>query len=216
MRYDDVYKYWNENPCTGGNSKFPYWMFTHEKVLEIGCGTGEDAQGFIRHGAIYTGIDLTHKAILSAKAKIGSQGRLEVMNAEYMDFPDNYFNLVYSWGVIHHALNPKNIINEAYRVAKPGGSLIMMLYNKPSFRYFDIMVLRKILWHLHYYKYNKLRKITPNPTDEQWISWNTDNLGCPLSRVYTKQEAIDLLGKFELSKTWTENNEWFRIVIGKK
>ena len=211
MKYSKIYEYWNNNPCAGGNKHFPFFMFKGKKVLEIGCGTGEDAKRFVGAGAYYTGIDLTRQAIYSTKGKIGKQGRLEVMNAELLDFPDNYFDLVYSWGVIHHAINPENIINETYRVLKPGGHISIMLYNKPSFRYFEIMVLRRLLWHLRYYKYNKLRQEMPHPTKEQWISWNTDNIGCPLSKVYTKAEVVTLLNKFKLTLNCTTNKGWFII-----
>ncbi len=216
MNYPEIYKYWHNNPCAGGQPDFPFFLFMGRKVLEIGCGTGVDAQRFVMAKAHYTGIDLTHKAILSTKAKIGSHGRLEVMNAESMDFPDNYFDLIYSWGVIHHAINPKNVINEAYRVLKPGGLINTMLYGKPSFRYFEIMVLRRLLWHLRYYKYRELRQQTPRPTKEQWLSWNTDNIGCPLSRVYTKADAIALLSKFNIAGSWSRNKGWFRILVGRK
>jgi len=216
MRYKKIYDYWNNNPCAGGNPAFPYFAFKGAKVLEIGCGTGNDARRFVENGATYTGIDLTHKAILSAKAKIGRHGRLEVMNAEFMDFPDNYFDLVYSWGVIHHAVTPKNIANEIYRVLKPNGFISVMLYSKPSLKYFEIMVLRKILWFLRYPKYNKLRRETPHPTKEQWISWNTDNIGCPLSRVYTEREIMELFNKFNDKKSFTMNKGWFRVLLGQK
>lgn len=216
MKYSEILTYWEINPCSGGNPDFPFFIFKDKKVLEIGCGTGNDALRFVRAKAIYTGIDLTNQAILLTKSRIGSWGQLKVMNAEFMDFPDNYFDLVYSWGVIHHAVNPKNIINEVFRVLKPGGAICIMLYNKPSFRYFEIMVLRKILWYLHYHRYNELRKKTPNPTKDQWISWNTDNLGCPLSRVYSKKETIELLDKFNITKTWTEEKGWFRVLVGRK
>ena len=214
--YSKISDYWNANPCAGGNPKFPFHMFKGAKVLEVGCGAGVDAMRFVQNGANYTGIDITQVSLLVTREKIGNQGRLENMNAEYMDFPDNYFDLVYSWGVIHHAVNPANVTKEIYRILKPNGFISVMLYGKPSFRYFEIMVLRKILWHLRFHRYYKLREETPHPTKEQWISWNTDNLGCPLSRVYTKKEAIALLSKFKISKSWAERYGWFRILVGRK
>ena len=216
MKYSKIYEYWNNNPCDGGQPGFPFAFFKGAKVLEIGCGTGIDALRFVLRGASYTGIDLTPKAVLTTRLRIGPYGQAKVMNAEFLDFPDNYFDLVYSWGVIHHAVTPKNIINEAYRVLKPKGFISIMLYGAPSFRYFEIMVLRRILWHLHYYKYNELRRQTPRPTKEQWLSWNTDNIGCPLSRVYTKADAAALLDKFDIKENQARNKGWFRILVGRK
>ena len=215
-KYLEIQNYWSNNPCAGGNSKFPFKLFKDAKVLEIGCGMGVDAGRFVSNGAIYTGIDLTQKAVEETQVKIGNMGTVKVMNAEFIDFPDSHFDLVYSWGAIHHAITPKNIINEMYRVLKPNGFVCVMLYGKPSWRYFEIMVLRKILWHLHYYRYRTLRSLTPKPTKEQWISWNTDNLGCPMARVYTKQQALNLCNRFKIFKTWTERLGWFRILAGRK
>lgn len=217
MKYQEIYQYWNNNLCNGGNPTFPFRFFKGKKVLEIGCGNGNDAIKFVDIGAFYTGIDLTEEAVIHTKVRIGERGYVFRMNAELLDLPDDWFDLVYSFGVIHHTVNPVNVINEAYRVLKQNGLICIMLYNKLSFRYlFDIIFLRKLLWWLHYAKFNEIRKQIPHPTKEQWVSLNTDNLGCPLSRVYTKKEALKLLDRFNITKTWMENKGWFRILIGKK
>lgn len=218
--YSIIETYWNKNPCAGGNERFPFQLFKGKKVLEIGCGLGVDASNFVYHGANYTGIDLTDTAVAITQLKLSCQyinSQIYKMNAEFLDFPDDYFDLVYSWGVIHHAVNPRNIINEAYRVLKPDGRLCIMLYNKPSWRYnFDIMFFRKLLWIFRYHKYDGIRIAMPHPTKEQWISMNTDTLGCPLARVYTKTEAVNLLVKFKAINTFTRNKNWFRILMAKK
>lgn len=217
MKYSEIYEYWNKNLCDGGEPNFPFRMFKGKKVLEIGCGSGNDALKFVLNGAKYIGIDLTDKAVTATKKKIKNQGLVYKMNAEFIDYPDNHFDLVYSFGVIHHSINPDNILREAYRVIKPRGYLCIMLYNKLSLRYIlDIMFLRKILWHLRYHRYKEIRKKIPHPTKDQWISINTDNLGCPMSRAYRKQEAIDLLYKFRNIRTFTSRWGWFRTLISRK
>ncbi len=217
MNYTEIFKYWNKNVCNGENPEFPFKMWKGKRVLEIGCGNGNDALKFVEGGAVYTGIDLTDNAIISTKLKIGNRGKVLKMNAELLDFPTEYFDLVYSFGVIHHTINPQNVINEAHRVLKKDGFICVMLYNKPSWRYnIEIMFLRKILWWLEDDKYILQKILNPYPTKEQWISMNTDTLGCPLARVYSKKEALKLLDKFNITKTWTENWGWFRMLLGKK
>lgn len=216
-KYSEIYNYWTKNLCNGGNPNFPFRFFKGKKVLEIGCGSGNDALKFVNTGVFYTGIDLTDNAVLHTKLKIGTKGYVFKMNAEFLDLPNDWFDLVYSFGVIHHTVNPINVINEAYRVLKSNGHICIMLYNKFSFRYLvEIMVLRKILWWLEDSRYILYKLNNPYPTKEQWISMNTDNLGCPLSKVYTKKEALKLLDRFNITKTWTENWGWFRILIGTK
>lgn len=208
--YLEIKKYWNDNPCSGGNKWFPFSATHGLKVLEVGCGAGIDALRFVKADAYYTGIDLTDKAIELTKSKIGDFGTAYKMNAEELDFPDNYFDIVYSFGVIHHAVNPVQVVREIHRVLKPNGFFYFMLYHKNSFRYWiDIMFFRSILWYLRFPKYNSLRKLEPNPTREQWISWNTDNLGCPLSRVFTTSTATELVKGFKKTTLQTPYFSWF-------
>lgn len=215
--YSKIYDYWNKNPCSGGNANFPFKLFKGFRVLEIGCGGGVDAERFVNAGAIYTGIDLTDKAVYLTRQRIGNKGTVQVMNAEYIDFPDNYFDLVYSFGVIHHSVNPNIVFKEIYRVLKPRGLIRVMLYNKPSVRYvLDIMFIRKILWLLRYPKYKYIRTLIPIPTKEQWISINTDTIGCPQTRVYTKKEALSFFYKYSNLKTFTSEFGWFRHIWGNK
>jgi len=208
-KYSEIYDYWNRVKCDGGFAGYPFFLYSKRKVLEIGYGSGNDARRFLYARADYTGIDLIDPPIKSCWFR--------KMNAEDIDYPDNYFDHVYSFGVIHHAVNPDIIIDEIYRVLQPGGTFFIMLYNKPSVRYnLDIMFLRKILWAVGYHRYKFLKKSCPNPTHKQWVSWNTDNLGCPLSRVYTKDEAERMFNRFRDVKSKTINWGWFRLVTGKK
>jgi ubiquinone/menaquinone biosynthesis C-methylase UbiE len=58
------------------------------------------------------------------------------MDAEKLDFKNNFFDLVYSWGVIHHSNNPYKIYKNIYRTLKKNGKLFFMVYNKYSIRYY--------------------------------------------------------------------------------
>lgn len=208
VKYIEISNYWAKVRCRGGNPDFPFHLYASKKVLEIGCGDGVDATRFIWAGANYIGIDIIEPSVSPYFRK---------MNAEDIDFPDDYLDLVYSWGVIHHAVNPEKVISEIYRVLKPGAWFYVMLYNKPSFRYnIEIMVLRKILWHCGHMKYDDIMEKIPNPTKEEWISMNTDSIGCPLSRVYTKQEAEELFKNFKEVSSQTRRLGWFRIIVGRK
>ena len=48
-------------------------------------------------------------------------------------FPNNYFDIVWSWGVIHHSPNTKKCAEEITRVLAKNGILYIMLYNKNSY-----------------------------------------------------------------------------------
>ncbi len=79
------------------------------KVLEVGVGLGADHQQFADAGAELYGIDLTEKAVEHTRkrlAYLGLESNLSVGDAEDLDFPDESFDLVYSWGVLHHPYVP--------------------------------------------------------------------------------------------------------------
>lgn len=188
--------------------------FKSKKVLEVGCGIGTDGRQFAKNGAIYTGINLDKGSTRLAKEAFGLfdlPGTILTMNAEQMDFPDNCFDHCYSLGVIHHTPNPEKLVSEIFRVLKPGGTARVMVYNKSSINYlFEIMFLRKIfrfaltpsfapniisrLTGFSEYKLKRHREImlSEKMTHERWVSINTDGPDNPLSRVYSKQDALNL------------------------
>ncbi|MEX2116102.1 MAG: class I SAM-dependent methyltransferase, partial [Bacteroidota bacterium] len=76
-----------------------------KRLLEIGCGLGTDLLQFARAGAHVTGIDLTPASIDLARKRFSLYGipaDLQVADAENLPFPDESFDVVYSFGVLHH------------------------------------------------------------------------------------------------------------------
>lgn len=106
-----------------------------ERFLEIGCGIGTDLVRFGKCGAMVTGVDLAQRSIELAKKNFelnNLQGDLRVMNGEALQFDNNGFDVVYAHGVLQYTANAQRMIDEIYRVLKPGGEAIMMVYNKYS------------------------------------------------------------------------------------
>jgi ubiquinone/menaquinone biosynthesis C-methylase UbiE len=120
-----------------------------KSVLEIGLGQGADSMQLINRGAIYHGIDLTEESVRRVKERFQLFDKhyreVQVANAEQIPYSDNYFDLVYSHGVIHHSPRIESIVAEIYRVLKPGGQAVIMLYHKHSYNYhISISVLRRM------------------------------------------------------------------------
>ena len=104
-------------------------------VLEIGVGLGADHQMFAEAGAVLYGIDLTARAVehtLNRLHSLGLSSQLAVGDAEALDFPDSSFDVVYSWGVLHHSPDTAKAVAEVHRVLKPGGEARLMIYHKWS------------------------------------------------------------------------------------
>jgi SAM-dependent methyltransferase len=107
----------------------------HKRILEIGVGLGADHQKFAEAGADLYGIDLTERAIEHTSRRLGSAGlasQLAIGDAEQLDFPDESFDIVYSWGVLHHTPDTAKAIAEVHRVLRQGGEARIMVYHKWS------------------------------------------------------------------------------------
>jgi ubiquinone/menaquinone biosynthesis C-methylase UbiE len=112
-----------------------FTRFRGKRVLEIGVGAGTDHLQWARAGVDLFGIDLTNAGVEITErhlAMYGLKSNLKRVDAEILPFEDNSFDVVYSWGVIHHSENPQAIVNEIKRVLKPNGVFIGMFYNRRS------------------------------------------------------------------------------------
>lgn len=106
-----------------------------KRLLEIGVGMGSDFLRWSRAGAQPFGIDLTHRAVSITRDRLAREAgdsHLQVADAERLPFPDDTFDVVYSWGVVHHTPDTRRAVREARRVLKPGGRLKLMLYHRQS------------------------------------------------------------------------------------
>jgi len=104
-------------------------------VLEIGVGLGADHQLFAESCSRLSGIDLTARAIEHVRRRFetfGLQSDLRVANAERLPFPDQSFDVVYSWGVLHHTPDTSKAVREVARVLRPGGKASVMIYHRRS------------------------------------------------------------------------------------
>lgn len=141
---DSVFYRWNEplHIDTGKFGRiFDYERYRGKRVLEIGCGMGCMASNWASHGANLTAIDLNPVAVAQTTQRFkafGLQGEILEVDAESLPFPDENFDFVYSWGVIHHTPGIRKAVQDIYRVLRPGGQIGLMLYNRESilYRYF--------------------------------------------------------------------------------
>lgn len=113
-----------------------FTRFSNQKVLEVGIGAGTDFLQWVRAGAVAYGIDLTEEALDNVKHRLDLYGlkaqEIRVADAEKNPYPSHFFDLVYSWGVIHHSPDTKKCLEEIIRVTKPGGKIKIMIYNRRS------------------------------------------------------------------------------------
>lgn len=160
-------KYFVE-PHIPGFAQFERWA--DKDVLEIGCGMGTDAVNFARAGARYTGADLSSVSLDLARKRFevyGLKRTLIEANAEALDqhLPASSFDLIYSFGVIHHTPNQRGVVESARQLIRATGELRIMLYAKNSWK--DIMI-------------------------EEGFDQPEAQSGCPLATTYTEDMVREL------------------------
>ena len=109
--------------------------YNGKRLLDVGCGLGNDLSRFARGGAQVTGVDVAPNAIELARSNFmqrGLNGDFLVMNGEALQFQDNSFDVVYCHTVLHFTPNPARMISEIHRVLRPGGMAILMTVNRKS------------------------------------------------------------------------------------
>lgn len=180
-----------------------------EKVLEIGCGLGTDGRQFVRGGANYIGCDLSFHSLALAHRGFelfGLPGAFVCADAENLPFPDVALDLIYCHGVLHHTPDTERAICETYRVLRPGGKVIAMLYARESF---NILVGARTIGRLRL-EWARLRMgresfnrfVGLPPEHRGWLpDWvvinnSTDGLGNPLSKSYTARRLRQMFSSF--------------------
>jgi SAM-dependent methyltransferase len=252
QKQKEVEQFWDAKPCDSDTSdealhskeyfnaieKERYRLQSHildllpsldlngKKVLEIGTGAGTDARTIIAMGGDYTGINVdAGSSEMTRRALEVFDLSGEVCHASALDIPyqPETFDLVYSFGVLHHIPDVDRAMEEIHRVLKPGGRLAIMLYNRTSINYVvEIRHLRK--WGLSLIgfpgivsvlgwlglpkvklrRHLELHKIAGRMSDGEWLSRNTDGPDNPYSRVYDRYETEWLLSGFGEIEQYTK------------
>jgi 2-polyprenyl-3-methyl-5-hydroxy-6-metoxy-1,4-benzoquinol methylase len=196
-------KYFVE-PHIPGFAEFEKWR--GKKVLEIGCGIGTDTISFARAGAHVTAVDLSDKSMELARARaavFGLEKQIQFLpgNAEQLStfVPVEPYDLIYSFGVIHHTPHPDRVLEELRHYARPGTTLKIMVYHKRSY---------KVGWILLTDGRGKFWKL------EELVAKNSEaQTGCPVTYSYTRKQGREFLERhgFQVKRVDVEHIFSYRI-----
>ena len=181
-------KYFVE-PHIPGFAEFPKWQ--SKQVLEIGCGIGTDTINFARAGAIVTAMDLSGESLKVAQVRatvFGLQDRITFYQGDSEQLsqfvPVKPYDLVYSFGVIHHTPHPGRVVMEMKKYLLPGSEVRIMLYSKVSYKLFWVM-REEGVWDM-----SRMDELIAKNSEAQ--------TGCPVTYTYTFDEIRHLLDGFEI------------------
>lgn len=207
----DIYNY-----PDGGKKRKDYWKhhlgkhinfsnLTGKKILDVGCGTGTISKVLSDAGADVHAIDFSRKSIEyvnktypEIKAKHGT--------ALDIKFPNNFFDIVLSIGVLHHTPDTYKGFKECIRVCKPNGQIIILLYTKWHYypllyRSFQLIRNEKRPEKMPKIFINAVRKFTEwyykeKRAEQDAIQLIADQFFTPIAKFHSE---------FEIGK-WIRNN----------
>jgi 2-polyprenyl-3-methyl-5-hydroxy-6-metoxy-1,4-benzoquinol methylase len=185
-------------------AEFERWQ--GKKVLEIGCGIGTDTVNFARCGAMVTAVDLSPQSLDLARQRVRVYGledrvRFYSGSAEELNtfLPVETYDLIYSFGVIHHTPHPERVVQQMRSYAKPGTAIKLMVYYRRSW---------KVFWLLMGYgkgQFWRLKEFVAEHSEAQ--------TGCPVTYTYTREEGRRLIESsgFHLTDAFVDHIFPYRI-----
>jgi SAM-dependent methyltransferase len=185
-------------PHIPGFADFERWRGC--QVLEIGCGLGTDTINFARCGALVTAVDLSEKSLELARQRaevFQLLDRIRFLRADTErlgdQLPTGNYDLVYSFGVIHHTPHPERALDEMRKFSKPGGTLKLMVYHKWSWKVFWILL---VYGHARFWRLSRLI-----------AEYSEAQTGCPVTYAYSRRQARRLVEEhgFEVTDVRVEH-----------
>jgi SAM-dependent methyltransferase/uncharacterized protein YbaR (Trm112 family) len=165
------------------------------KVLEIGPGGGAHAALFSSKGADMVAVDITAERVIGTSIKLAlcneGGGRAYQADSENLPFQDDFFDIVYSNGVLHHSEDTVQCMSEVHRVLKPGGRAVLMVYARHSASYW-LNILPRGLFSGELFRWPEAEWIG-RVTEGRPKFGNTKN---PYTRVYSIGELRNLVSAF--------------------
>jgi SAM-dependent methyltransferase len=196
-------------------------------VLEIGLGEGSESERLIRAGARWSGVDLTAESVARVRARLMLRDlpHTDLRQASVLELPfeSGSFDLVFSHGVLHHVPDINQAQREIYRVLRPGGELVIMLYARWSLNYLvSIGVLRRAAL-LCAFPLARLGVVKPDPAGGmlgahlanaeriglsrylrlgEFVHYNTDGPANPYALVYDRKRIGQDFPSFRVSRVY--------------
>lgn len=164
-----------------------YLDLRNKRILDIGCGVGQYLKEFLKYSKDVYGIDVEEEHL---KKALKICPNVQKARAEKLPYPDNFFHIILMHEVIEHFDSDRKAIEEAIRVLKPGGSIVIFAPNKWYF--FET--------HGFYLRGKYIYRLIPII---HWLPERLRKKFCPHTRVYTQRKIRKLFKNLPVSfKVW--------------
>lgn len=140
-----------------------HW-FPGKKVLDAGCGQGRFSFGLAQLGVQLTALDQSAQAVKNTLQVLSDITPDAVVKQQDLLLPTNLqpdFDLVWSYGVLHHTGDTYRAFKNIVPLVKPNGYIFLMLYGEPQ--------LNNLPSFLEQYEYSRLRYLTSNMSFKEKI-----------------------------------------------
>ena len=125
-------RFWHVFECPNTKAADQYYknkimkICSNAKVLDYGCYKGDETKKILQFKPKEVfGIDISERAIQSARENYNHLAEFHVMDAHQLTFPENTFDAVIGRSILHHLEFEKAIL-ELERVLKPGGTAVFI------------------------------------------------------------------------------------------
>jgi SAM-dependent methyltransferase len=226
---------WARWPYRLFNKAFHRWPFgpgEGRRVLDIGCGGGEDLVSFLDRGWRIYGLDINRMQIRFLQEHV--EGEFFCGYLQDAAYPDDFFDLVRLDNVLEHIPEPKLLLEEVHRILKPGGQVLTYVPNVEGFSY-HLLGRYAVNWwvpfHVNMFSRRTLRRLLEDcslrvcqmiclmPITHLFLSWrqyqHRADPGYPLD--YTPPGAVSklLLTPLTLALRWFRWGDELFVVAGK-
>jgi SAM-dependent methyltransferase len=215
--------FWDTNPCGGSWNRYvdfltwiqrtePYAFeitgqheWTGKRVLDVGCGQGTLINYLPAFGATVFGVDMSISSLRRAAAganELGFSGLVNIAaaDAERLPFPDAFFDAVLCFGVLHHTPDTHGGVRELWRVLRPSGIAIVMLYRSGNPKWWMTRFLRNVSCLID-------RTIGKDQVIADWLRGRhgvdeargtalLELFGVPILKAFSNSQACKLFEKF--------------------
>jgi len=126
---------------------FENYLKPRDKVLDLGCGNGRWFKLFKTYNIDYIGVDSSVKLIDIAQ-KNNPEAKFQIEEGLELSFPDNFFDKIYCIAVFHHIPSKElrlKFLEETKRILKPGGILILTVWNSHNIKENYLLIKYTIL-----------------------------------------------------------------------